>query len=150
MKDTDDARGEDRASTVAGSCLCKAVRFEVTPPSLFCAHCHCSQCRRAHGAGFVTWFSVAHQQLCVTEGESHLVRYKSSDHGTRSFCGACGSSLFFTTTEDPERLDIVLANMDGPIDLAPQAHVHFDSRIDWVSIEDELPRLGGATGLEPL
>ena len=98
----------------------------------------------------MTWFSVAHEQLCVTEGQSHLIRYKSSDHGTRSFCGVCGSSLFFTTTEDPERLDIVLGNMDGPIDLAPQAHIHFESHVEWVLIEDELPRLGGATGLEPL
>jgi hypothetical protein len=117
---------------------------------MFCAHCHCTVCRRAHGAGFVTWFSVAPEQLTVVEGESHLVRYKSSSHGTRSFCSLCGSSLFCTTAKDPGRLDIVLANMDGPIDMAPQAHVFFESKVDWVSIGDDLPRLGGPTGIEPI
>ncbi len=141
---------EGQAPSVAGSCLCEAVRFEVTPPSMICAHCHCTMCRRAHGAGFVTWFSVTHEQFRVTEGESHLVRYKSSDHGTRSFCALCGSSLLFETTEHPERLDIVLANMEGPIDLEPQLHVHFDTRVEWVPVDEVLPRLGGPTGMEPL
>ena len=38
-----------------GACLCGGVRFELTPPSRFCAHCLCQNCRRAHGAAFVTW-----------------------------------------------------------------------------------------------
>ena len=119
-------------------------------PSLFCAHCHCSMCRRIHGTGFVTWFSIPKTQLRVTAGESDLIRFQSSDHGTRSFCGCCGSSLFFESTLDPERVDIPLANVDGPIDREPQLHVYFDRRAEWVTVEDSLPRLGGETGVEPL
>ena len=119
-------------------------------PSLFCAHCHCSLCRRSHGAGFVTWFSIPKTQLRITAGESDLVRYQSSDHGTRSFCGTCGSSLFFETTLHAERVDIALANMDGPIDREPQLHAFFDCRAEWVAVGDSLPRLGGETGVEPL
>ena len=87
----------------SGSCLCGRVRFEATMPSIFCAHCHCSICRRSHGAGFVTWFSVPKIQLRIVAGESELVRFQSTDHGTRSFCGTCGSSLFFESTLDAER-----------------------------------------------
>jgi len=119
-------------------------------PSLFCAHCHCSMCRRIHGAGFVTWFSIPKPQLRITAGESDLVRFQSSDHGTRSFCGSCGSSLFFESTLDPERIDIPLANMDGPIDREPQLHSYFDCRAEWVSVGDTLPRLGGETGVESI
>ena len=46
------------ADTVTGGCLCDAVRFRITLPTLFCAHCHCSMCRRPHGAAFVTWTAV--------------------------------------------------------------------------------------------
>lgn len=119
-------------------------------PSLFCAHCHCSICRRIHGAGFVTWFAVPRAQLRITAGESDLVRFQSSDHGTRSFCGSCGSTLFFESTLHAERIDIVLANMDGPIDREPQLHAYFDCRAEWVTVEDSLPRLGGETGVDPL
>ena len=119
-------------------------------PSLFCAHCHCSICRRIHGAGFVTWFAVPRAQLRITAGESDLVRFQSSDHGTRSFCGSCGSTLFFESTLHAERIDIVLANVDGPIDREPQLHAYFDCRAEWVTVEDSLPRLGGETGVDPL
>jgi hypothetical protein len=107
-------------------------------------------CRRIHGAAFVTWFSIPKPQLRITAGEAELVRFQSSDHGTRSFCGSCGSSLFFESTLDPERIDIPLANMDGPIDREPQLHAYFDCRAEWASVGDTLPRLGGETGVEPL
>ena len=135
---------------VAGSCLCGAVRFQATPPTLFCAHCHCSMCRRSHGAGVVTWFAVPNEQFQILAGADALVRHRSSDHGTRSFCGRCGSSLFFETTQHPEKIDIVLANMDGPIDRDPGLHAHFSDRAPWVDVGDHLPRLGGPSGLEPL
>jgi hypothetical protein len=54
------------------------------------------------------------------------------------------------TKFEGRKLDIPLGTVDGPIDRAPQVHVFFDSRADWVAVGDELPRLGGRTGLEPL
>jgi hypothetical protein len=144
------AEQREPTTSPSGSCFCGRVRFEASMPSLFCAHCHCSMCRRIHGAGFVTWFSIPKPQLRITAGEADLVRFQSSDHGTRSFCGSCGSSLFFESTLDPERIDIPLANMDGPIDREPQLHSYFDCRAEWVSVGDSLPRLGGESGVEPL
>jgi hypothetical protein len=136
--------------TVLGTCLCGAVRFEIRLPALFCAHCHCSICRRAHGAGYVTWVGALTDGFRFLAGENHLVRYRSSDHGTRSFCKTCGSTLFFHSAHDPERIDVVLANLQGEADLQPQFHAYFDDRAAWVKVNDGLPRLGGPTGLEPL
>lgn len=140
------ASGEE----VGGSCLCGQVRFRVRLPTLFCAHCHCSMCRRSHGAGYVTWLGILRAHLSLDAGGETLERFSSSDHGTRSFCRSCGSSLFFESTQDPDRIDVVLANLHGPIDRAPQAHAYFDCRADWVAVGDDLPRLGGETGIEPL
>ncbi len=137
-------------SDPTGSCFCGAVRFRAGLPSLFCAHCHCSMCRRSHGAGFVTWFAVPRERLAFDAGEDALVRFRSSEHGTRSFCGRCGSTLFCESTHHPERVDVVLANMDAPIDRAPQLHAWFDHRAAWVHVDDGLPRLGGETGMEPI
>jgi len=139
-----------RPGGVPGSCQCRAVRFEIAVPTLFCAHCHCSMCRKHHGAGFVTWFAVPRDQFEWVAGDDRLVRRASSDHGTRSFCGDCGSPLFYESTRRPDTIDIALASMDAPIDRAPQMHAYFSDRASWVHVEDSLPRLGGATGLEPL
>lgn len=136
--------------TVNGSCFCGRVAFELTLPTSVCAHCHCSMCRRAHGAGFVTWVMVPTEQFRVTQGESDLIAFESSDHGTRSFCGVCGSSLLCVSSHHPDRVDVVLANLDGPIDQEPSAHVYYSNRADWVQLGDSLPRLGGDSGMEPL
>ena len=98
----------------------------------------------------MTWFAVPREGLRLDTGDDALVRHASSEHGTRSFCGRCGSSLFCESTHHPDRVDVVLANMQGPIDRAPQVHVWFDDRAEWVFAEDGLPRLGGATGMEPI
>jgi hypothetical protein len=143
-------RADTQPTTVSGACLCKAIRFEVSLPTLFCGHCHCSICRRSHGAAFVTWFGVPREQLRLLPGSDEPACYRSSEHGSRSFCARCGSSLFCESAKHPGQIDIVLANMDGPIDRAPQAHVYFSDRVAWHAVGDDLPRLGGASGFEAL
>ena len=139
-----------KGTEVTGACLCGALRFRVELPALFCVHCHCSMCRRGHGAGFVTWFAVPRDRFRIEAGAESMRRYASSDHGTRSFCERCGSSLFCESERQPDHIDIVLANMEAPIDLLPQSHAWFDHRASWVVTPDDLPRLGGQSGLEPL
>ncbi|MCC6553336.1 MAG: GFA family protein [Polyangiaceae bacterium] len=135
---------------VTGQCLCGAVRFAITPPTKWCAHCHCSMCRRAHGAAFVTFCGVPAGQFRLTQGADALVRYRSSEAATRSFCGRCGSTLLFEGERWPGEVHVVRANIDGEIDRAPQAHAYFDRHVDWVELADHLPRLGGPNGNEPL
>ena len=146
-----EAKAEGRAGErVSGSCLCGAVEFSVALPTLFCGHCHCTMCQRNHGAAYVTWFGVPWERFSLDKGQDQLVRHASSDHGTRSFCGCCGSSLFGESTKHSDHVDIVLANMHAPIDRSPQFHFYWDDRADWTRIGDELPHLGGGSGEEPV
>jgi len=137
-------------SSLTGRCLCGAVRFEILPPTKWCAHCHCSLCRRAHGAAFVTWFGVERAQFAMTSGEEFLVWYRSSPPARRGFCGRCGSTLFFESTRWPDEIHIALAHMEGAIDRAPAAHVFYDTHVDWFEVSDDLRRLGGPNGNEEL
>ena len=133
-----------------GGCLCGGVRFEVEPPTKWCAHCHCSLCRRAHGAGFVTWFGVARAQFRLDDREQLLAWYRSTPGARRGFCSRCGSTLFFEGDRWPDERHIALAAMAGPIDREPQAHVFFDSGAAWIHVFDDLPKLGGDSGTDPL
>jgi ribosomal protein S18 acetylase RimI-like enzyme len=138
------------ATTVEGGCLCGAVRFEVTLPSKWCAHCHCSMCRRSNGAAFVTWFGVPREGFRWLAGAGDLARHRSSPAATRSFCRACGSGLLFESERWPEEVHVTLASLDGPLDREPQAHCFFDDRAPWTLTLDRLPRFGGPTGTERL
>ena len=135
---------------ITGSCLCGAVTFAFELPTLFAGHCHCTMCQRAHGAGFVTWVGVREDGFRVTTGAAGVVHYKSSDHVTRSFCGRCGSTMFCNNENQENVIDITLANVHANIDRQPKAHVYFDCRASWETIDDDLKKLGGDSGTEPL
>lgn len=132
----------------SGSCLCEAVKFEVTPPTHWCFHCHCTLCRRAHGAPFVTWFGIGREQLQIVKGEDRLRWRHSSDHGRRGFCADCGTQLLFETTRHPGQIDVVRACVAGPIDREPSAHVHVGTQVDWLQIGDGLARYLDDSGSE--
>jgi len=85
----------------------------------------------------------------IERGSDQLTRYESSEHGSRSFCRRCGSSLFCVSARHPDIVDIPLANMDGGTDRLPESHIYFDDRASWTIVVDDLPRLGGPSGLEP-
>ena len=123
-----------------GGCLCGGVRFEVTPPTRWCLHCHCTLCRKAHGAAFVTWFGIGKKQLNFTRGESEIRWRDSSHHGRRAFCRNCGTQLLFESSKWPDQVDVVRALVDGPIDRAPSAHVYVAYKADWWDIDDGLDR----------
>ena len=124
---------------LTGRCLCGALVFEVTSPTLWCAHCHCSMCQRAHGAAFVTWVGVAEESFRLRASET-LVWYRSSELAERGFCGRCGSSLFFRSSRWPGEVHVALANVDHEIDREPEGHVFWDAHVDWVTLGDDLPR----------
>ncbi len=136
------------SDNVRGGCLCGSVKFELTLPSKFCSHCHCQNCRRAHGAAFVTYAGFRKEQLRLS-GEERLTRYVTKTGATRSFCSRCGSTLFYEGPRWAEEVHVALSNLSDAIDRAPDAHVYVDQRADWYEIHDSLPQYGGESGMEP-
>ena len=134
----------------AGRCLCGGIRLEVAAPTRWCAHCHCTLCQAAHGAAFVTWFGVSRAQLTIVDPEGLLHWYASSSPARRGFCSRCGTTLLFQSERWVDETHVALAVMDGPIDRDPAAHVYFDRHVPWLDVADDLRKLGGPTGTEPL
>ncbi len=134
---------------VSGGCSCGGVRFEATLPSRFCAHCHCQNCRRAHGAAFVTWVGFPDGQFRVTTGQDRLTRFVTDTGATRSFCSRCGTTLLYEGPRWEGEVHVARAVIDDKIDRDPKLHVYVDHGADWWPISDALPQYGGATGTEP-
>jgi len=75
-----------------GSCLCGSVTFTVAKLSHEAGVCHCGMCQKWAAGPFMT----VNAGLDVTfEGTEHISTYDSAGWGTRSFCGKCGSPLYY-------------------------------------------------------
>src|SRR5262245_4213075 len=79
--------------TLSGSCLCGDVRFEIEGPLGDPAPCHCSMCRKAHGAPFVTWMAASPGDFRWRSGAEGIRRFEVLPGSFRPFCGRCGSSV---------------------------------------------------------
>jgi hypothetical protein len=81
---------------ISGSCLCGAVSYEITGSLAAVGHCHCSRCRKSHGAAFATWAIINPDQFRWTSGVEFVQRYESSPGRERCFCKKCGAPLVAT------------------------------------------------------
>ena len=124
--------------TIRGSCLCGAVRYEVHGVFAGAGHCHCSMCRKAHGAAFASWAFVDPDEFRWVAGREVIARYESSPDRARCFCSRCGSQL---ASEHHGRVgEVVLASVDGDPGVAPGEHIFVKSKAPWHPITDSLPR----------
>lgn len=115
-----------------GSCLCGGIRYRVSGAIKAVTHCHCSMCRKSHGAAFASYGSVRLEYLQLLDAESLLAAYPSSPGVTREFCRRCGSSLFWRASEKwPDWLSLALGSLDAPLRAERQKHVHLDAAPAW-------------------
>lgn len=124
-------------TTHAGRCQCGAVRYEADGEPAHVALCHCDDCRRSAGAPMVAWAAFPEVALRVVAGEPRT--YSASGVALRSFCGTCGSGLFYRNeTLLPGLVDIQTATFDDPEAMPPGAHIQGHEMLGWMKSAHEL------------
>jgi len=118
----------------SGKCLCGSVTWEITDTPVASYHCHCSMCRKAHGAAFGSYYFMAVKDFNWTSDIDTISRYKSSSTITRAFCKTCGSAV---PNSDDENVYVPAGSHDdGP---AVTEHIFTGSKAPWHDISDDLP-----------
>jgi hypothetical protein len=126
---------------IQGGCQCGAVRYTLTAPPREVLHCHCSLCRKAHGALFASFGVYDASALTIEHGTDGLGDYESSPGSHRQFCGRCGCQLFNRIDKWPDRAFVLLGTLDigalpghGP---ASERHIFWDSRVHWYDVGED-------------
>lgn len=96
-------------------------------------------CRRAHGAGFVTWAGFDEDRFELTAGHDQLTWYRSSKEAQRGFCQSCGSSMLFRSSRWPGEIHVAAGSIHGPLDRKPEANVCMENHVDWMPLNRDLP-----------
>lgn len=123
---------------LTGHCECEQVRFEVAGDVEDFSHCHCSQCRRLHGAAYATFAGVKRDVFRYTKGEDAISHYWSSQKNERIFCGNCGSNIMVISNTDPAYYYVSMSAIDGNPALPEGYHIYTDSIAPWHEILDDL------------
>lgn len=123
---------------LTGSCLCGSVRYSVAAEITHAENCHCSMCRKAHGAAFSTNALVPTASLAI-EGAENLASYRSSPNREKQFCPKCGSQLFIKRLNAVEGTVITLGTLDDDPRVKPNRNVFMGSKAPWYDPDSSLP-----------
>jgi hypothetical protein len=124
---------------IQGSCLCGTVRYEVDAPFTAMLSCHCSMCRKHHGAPFATYANAALAGFSWLSGEAALGHYAASQNYTRSFCATCGA-VAPSLMPQAGLAFVPAGTLDGDPGIRVQGHMFVRSKAPWYEIADSLPQ----------
>lgn len=115
--------------TLAGGCLCGAVRLAIAGQPFRVGICHCLDCRKHHGAVF--------QTAAIYPIDAVSIRGTTADYQGRHFCPTCGSSVFAITGDE---IEVQLGCLDAPSQLVPTYENWVIRREEWLPAFDVVRR----------
>jgi hypothetical protein len=119
-----------------GQCLCGAVRFTINGPVRDIFVCHCSICRRLHG-GPANYSACEMDELHMDSADE--LRHFDVADATYSFCGTCGSRLFWRRPS-LSYVAVSAASLDQPTGLHTLGHIFVGSAGDYEDLSTALPK----------
>ncbi|HEV2334377.1 MAG TPA: GFA family protein [Stellaceae bacterium] len=135
---------------IRGSCLCGGVKFAINGPLLRPLNCHCSLCRKQHGAAFRSRARVRRRDFKWLRGEELVTYYEATPGYRRGFCRICGSPIVnraephsHLAQNNPQTLTefgIALGVLDDDPGVRPESHIFVGSKAPWFEIIDDLPQ----------
>lgn len=125
---------------LSGECLCGEIRYEFNGELGSIIHCHCSECRRWHGAAFRTRAVAKRADFKWLSGESLLGYYDGLPNVIKTFCTRCGSNLISLHKKDQTLIGLPLGGINEAIDRKPQYHIFVANKAKWFEITDNLPQ----------
>ena len=142
------AKAAAAAGISAGQCLCGKVCFEIDVPARWAWHDHSAASRRAHGAAYATYVGSWRKRLRVTKGDAAITRYADKTTKTvRSFCGQCGTPLFYERVRSPHMVNISRALFGDRTGRQPLYHIAIEELQEWAYTGEPLVPLKGFPGV---
>ena len=135
--------------TTRGSCLCGAVRFEITGKTTEIGMCHCSKCRKVSGVASNANLMVGRDGFRWISGEQAVTRFALPDGWGPWRCSTCGSPVpKLHPAGGAYWVPAGLLDSDPGVRIA--GHIFVDSKAPWDEIAGSAPRLREGFGSEPV
>ena len=123
-----------------GACLCGRIRYAIDGAPRFMYQCHCSRCRAASGASFVTNLIVDAERFRITAGAESLRAFESSPQKFRHFCSGCGSPIYSRGEKTKHVVSVRGGTLKGDPGVRVAYHAFVASKAPWTEIDDAAPQ----------
>jgi hypothetical protein len=127
---------------IAGGCLCKSVRYQVTAEPILTRVCWCRLCQYL-GAGSAT-VNVCFPSAAISIA-GKLSDYRSvADSGNvmhRKFCPSCGTALFSEAESRPHLVFVRAGTLDDPEIAKPSMTIWTSQAPTWACFDPDLPKV---------
>jgi hypothetical protein len=120
-----------------GGCLCGQVRWRAGAEAANVRICHCRLCQRWTGGPF---FARAIFLASDFAWSGETTSWPSSPRIDRRSCARCGTPMFACPKDPPLRVGVSIVTCDDRHALRPTVHIWTDEKVDWLAIDDGLPR----------
>jgi len=143
------AASETRSAVQAqGGCVCGAVRFEIDVPAVWAWHDHGPASRHAQGCAYATYVGSWKSRFRMLAGADEVARFTHPDLGTtRSWCGCCGTPLFYERARSPKMINIPRPLFESRVGREPRYHLNRGEQADWAYLGEALGPLKGYPGV---
>lgn len=137
-------------ATYRASCLCGAVRYEVSADPVDSKICHCMVCQKLHGAP-MQWAAIFRKDhVRFTAGLDHLHFYNSERNEHRRIlpckvsCALCGTLI----ADEGRRMWLAFPSLfdfglsgSVPEAFKPTCHIFYGTRV--IDVSDDIPKWSG-------
>lgn len=122
--------------SASGSCLCGGIKYEISGELGDITHCHCTTCRKAHGAAFSSVAAIESTFIKFTSGQELLKSYQSSPGKHRYFCSNCGSQIY-AQRENQSHYILRLGTLDKVPEINAIDHIWVSQKAAWYDIQKD-------------
>jgi hypothetical protein len=121
-------------------CQCGNLRVTADGEPDAIVACSCRDCQRRSGSPFGEGAYYARDRVTIAGDAHEYVRATDAGNTFHTFfCPSCGTSLYFFSSRDPNRLGVAVggfADRDFP---APHRSVFDESKHAWIAFPADVP-----------
>lgn len=131
----------DGNADLAGGCACAAVRYRLATPPMFVHCCHCRDCQRQTGSGFVINALIETDRVALLAGDPLPIAVPTdSGRPHRIFrCPDCRTALWSEYGGVAALRFVRVGTLDDPTLLPPDVHIYTRSKLPWVGLPEGIP-----------
>jgi hypothetical protein len=126
----------------SASCSCGDLRADVFGDPMRVSVCHCLACQRRTGSVFGAQARFPNEAVNVRGESRQYIRVGDSGRRiTFSFCPKCGSTVFYTIEDQPDRVAIPVGAFADPQFQNPTFSVYESRMHSWVHIAADVEHM---------